>query len=179
MDLTSEGIAQAVFGRMAEKQCDEQAATEYVYQKLLRSAESLKELWREEGRRIIHRWTGESLRGFNGAGPRPAMPANYGTSRRKAYHTEVSHLDCLIKVAGEIRRIGALTGKDLDLIVAEYEGIVARNQYHADEMRHVRAFVEDDAALDEVAERLDNRATEYLKSVARLPGEGVREEAAA
>jgi len=179
MDMTSEGIAQAVFDRMAAKQCDEQAATEYVYQRLLRSGELLKELWREEGRRIIHRWTSESLRGFNGKGPRPAMPANYGTSRRKAYHTDVSHFDCLIRVAGDIRRIGALTGKDLDLIVAEYEGIIARNQYHADEMRHVRAFVEDDAALDEVAEKLDDRATEYLKAVARLPGDGASKEAAA
>lgn len=168
MELTSAGIALAVFETMGEKNCDEDEAIAHIHEQLSKSVKDLKALWGSAGLATIRRWTGDSLRGFNGGGQRPA-PLNYGRNRRRERMAELPWSSCLIRLPdGSITTIGDLTTTDLDAMIQERKHIADKNRFHAEEWGHIRSLVTEGKTVADCYKRLDERAHQYLIRVARI-----------
>lgn len=170
MELTAEGIAQAVFDEMANTGCDELDAIDRIHALIIRSPKKCQQVWHNAGPKIIHQWTRDSLRGFLGSGPRPSVPFNYGRNRRKERLAEIGYLGCLYRLPdGTLKPIGDLDAVDLGELIIQYREIAARNEHHAAELAHVRSFMDDGKRVADCVDLLDDRAHGYLKAVARLP----------
>lgn len=94
---------------------------------------------------------------------------NTGLNRRKERQRSISPMDVWIRVPGEgIKTVGDLTRHDLDIMVTSRAEIAARNRYHATEWAHVRDQVDEGQTLRDCADSLDERASGYLLTVARI-----------
>lgn len=169
MELTSAGIALAVFETMGEKNCDEDEAIAHIHEQLSKSVKDLKKLWGSAGRSMIRTWTGDQLRGFGSGGPRPSIPLNYGRNRRKERWADLPWSSCLIRLPdGSITTIGDLTTTDLDTMIQDRKSIADRNLFHAEEWSHIRSLVTEGKTVADCYKRLDERAHQYLIRVARI-----------
>jgi len=172
MELTSEGVAQAVFDRMATKDCDETEAITWVYQTLLRSNGNLTALWREEGQRIVKQWSRDMLRGYNGTGPRPTMPLNYGRNRRRERARSIGPLNTLYRLPdGKLKPLGDMTGLDWDEAAEAHRNIADRNLYHVAEIKHLRTYITDKGSTAAAFKKMDEHAKAYLHKIARWPAD--------